>query len=159
MKEVLSCVAAFHKACDHPVITDGAKFPSQDRIDLRNALIVEEHNEFKEAVATRDIEGVADALGDMIYILAGTALEYGIPLDRVFEAIQQSNMEKVDPKTRKVRKREDGKVLKPTGWQPPDIKSALCAHPNAIHVGAGFASCKDCGANLPEDLSVLHRPL
>ena len=61
----------------------------------------------------------------MIYIAVGTALELGIPLEPVWDEVHRSNMAKVDPETGKVRKREDGKVLKPEGWVRPDIAGAI----------------------------------
>lgn len=130
MKTLLSDLTAFHVACDVPVLTT-PQFPSQDRIDLRDKLLKEEVKELDDAVAARDMVEVADALGDIIYIAVGTALEFGIPLDRVWAEIQRSNMAKVDSATGKVRKREDGKVLKPEGWTPPDIFGALTLPPSS----------------------------
>jgi predicted HAD superfamily Cof-like phosphohydrolase len=68
---------------------------------------------------------VADALADMVYIIVGTALEFGIPLDRVWDEVQRSNMAKVDPVSGRVEKRADGKVKKPQGWEGPRISEAL----------------------------------
>jgi predicted HAD superfamily Cof-like phosphohydrolase len=117
-------VKAFHQATDNPVIeTPG--WPSQDRIDLRNRLLTEEYEEYLDAVGVGDLAACADALGDMIYIICGTAHEFGIPLEKVWDAIQAANMQKVDAATGKVRKREDGKILKPAGWTPPDIARIL----------------------------------
>lgn len=76
-------------------------------------------------MAAGDMEEIADGLADLIYVAVGAALEFGIPLDRVWAEVQRSNMAKVDAETGRVRKRADGKVLKPDGWTPPDIKSAL----------------------------------
>jgi predicted HAD superfamily Cof-like phosphohydrolase len=72
-----------------------------------------------------DLVGIADGIADSVYVLVGTALEYGIPLDRVWGAVHSANMAKVDPVTGKVRKRFDGKVLKPDGWKRPDIAAIL----------------------------------
>jgi len=70
-----------------------------------------------------DIVEIADALADIIYIACGTAVSYGIPLDKVFEEVHRSNMAKlVDGKP---LKREDGKVIKPVGWTAPDIAGVL----------------------------------
>jgi predicted HAD superfamily Cof-like phosphohydrolase len=100
--------------------------PSQDRQKLRYDLIVEEVvKELLPALVQEDLVQIADALADSIYVLVGTALEYGIPLDRVWAVVQRANMAKVDPTTGKVRKREDGKVLKPEGWTAPDIDAIL----------------------------------
>jgi predicted HAD superfamily Cof-like phosphohydrolase len=63
----------------------------------------------------------------MVYIIVGTALEFGIPLDRVWDEVQRSNMAKVDPVSGKVSKRPDGKVEKPQGWVAPDVAGVLAA--------------------------------
>jgi predicted HAD superfamily Cof-like phosphohydrolase len=124
MEALLGDVAAFHRACDVPILAKPA-FPDLARQKLRDDLLREEFNEFIDALDTYDIVKVADALADIIYIAAGTALEFGIPLDRVWAEVQRSNMAKVDPVSGKVTKREDGKVLKPEGWTPPDIAGAM----------------------------------
>jgi predicted HAD superfamily Cof-like phosphohydrolase len=86
-------------------------------------LITEEFNELCDAEEANDLVEIADALADIIYIACGTAVSYGIPLDKVFEEVHRSNMAKlVDGK---VLRREDGKVQKPEGWTPPDIEGVL----------------------------------
>jgi predicted HAD superfamily Cof-like phosphohydrolase len=91
--------------------------------ELRQSLILEEVQELTDAVYEEDIVEIADALADIVYIAYGTALEYGIPLDKVLEEVHRSNMAKrVDGK---VIRREDGKVLKPEGWQAPRIAEIL----------------------------------
>lgn len=123
MKPMLD-VAEFYEACGEPVNVT-PQFPSQERIDLRMSLENEEHKELQDAIEQRDIEGIADALIDKIYISIGTALEFGFPVDVLWDAVHKANMSKVDPKTGKVRRREDGKILKPEGWTPPNIKEIL----------------------------------
>ena len=98
--------------------------------DMRFRLLEEEFNEYKEALANRDVIEVADALADMIYIAVGTANIYGIPLNRVWDEVHRSNMDKVDKNTGLIRRRDDGKILKPEGWKGPDIKSILENHKN-----------------------------
>lgn len=124
MKQLLDDVRAFHEACGVPCL-DRPAIPDFERIDLRLALIDEEQHELIDAAVEGDLVRVADGIADLIYVLVGTALELGIPLDRVWAEVHRANMAKVDPVTGKVRKREDGKVLKPEGWTPPDIESAL----------------------------------
>lgn len=127
MKKLMIDVALFHTACDVPILRT-PQIPSGDRIELRCKLIDEEINlELLPAMEFGDLPGVADAIADSIYVLVGTALEYGIPLDRVWDAVQAANMAKVDPLTGKVIKRADGKVLKPEGWTPPDIAGILAS--------------------------------
>lgn len=124
MKTLLDDVRAFHVATDTPAL-DVPALPSTERRNLRASLIAEEAHETMNAMAAGDIVEIADGLADLIYVAVGTALEYGIPLDRVWAEVQRSNMAKVDPDTGKVVKRDDGKVLKPAGWTAPDIAGAL----------------------------------
>ena len=91
--------------------------------ELRRKLLKEEFNEYNDAEINDDIVEIADALADIIYIACGTAVSYGIPLDKVFTEVHRSKMAKlVDGKP---LYREDGKVIKPSGWQPPNIKKIL----------------------------------
>ena len=99
------------------------EFPSADERCLRIRLLEEEFEEYLQGEGKDDLENIAKELADIIYIVCGTAVSYGIPLDRVFDEVHRSNMAKlVDGKP--VR-RDDGKILKPEGWTPPDIKSIL----------------------------------
>jgi predicted HAD superfamily Cof-like phosphohydrolase len=125
VKTLIQDVGAFHAACDVPVLQIPA-VPARDRVALRRSLIDEEVNkELLPAMDAGNIVELADALADSIYVIVGTALEYGIPLDRVWQAVQAANMAKVDPATGKVHRRDDGKILKPPDWTPPDIEAAL----------------------------------
>ena len=124
MRDLIEDVTAFHNACDVPVLHEPA-VPPKDRVDLRVALIKEEARELIDAMHEGDLLETADGMADLIYVTVGAALEFGIPLDRVWAAVQTANMAKVDLSTGKVRKREDGKVLKPEDWQAPDIAAAL----------------------------------
>jgi len=99
------------------------EFPDANERQMRLKLLTEEFEEYLAAEADNDIVELADALADIIYIACGTAASYGIDLDEVFKEVHRSNMAKlVDGK---VIRREAGKVLKPEGWTPPDIKSVL----------------------------------
>jgi predicted HAD superfamily Cof-like phosphohydrolase len=99
------------------------ELPPIEERTLRTNLLREEVNEYLDAEWEDDIVEIADALADIIYIACGTAVSYGIPLDRVFAEVHRSNMAKlVDGKP---IRREDGKVLKPEGWTPPDTKGAI----------------------------------
>ncbi len=110
MKHVLEQVRLFNET--GRVAMPG--FDAADR-DLRIRLLEEEWNEYLEAEGFDDLVGIADALADMIYIIAGTALVYGIPLDRVFDEVQRSNMSKFADG---VNVREDGKILKGASYSP-----------------------------------------
>lgn len=126
MKSVIQDVAAFHVACDVPIV-DRPTIQSERVKQLRHRLVEEEFIELVDAMNDEDIVEIADAIADLIYVAVGTALAYGIPLEAVWNEVQRSNMAKADPVTGKVVKREDGKVLKPEGWTPPEIASILNA--------------------------------
>jgi predicted HAD superfamily Cof-like phosphohydrolase len=104
-------------------VSEVPEFPDENERVLRRKLLKEEVEEYFDGEDKDDLENVAKELADIIYIVCGTAASYGIPLDRVFEAVHSSNMAKlVDGKP---IRREDGKILKPEGWTPPDIKKIL----------------------------------
>lgn len=124
LKPIMDDLRAFHTACDVPIIPTPT-IPDADRVELRRNILAEEWRETDLAMAMGDMVEIADGLADLIYVAAGTALEYGIPLERVWAEVHRSNMAKADPVTGKVRKRADGKVLKPEGWTPPDIASVI----------------------------------
>jgi predicted HAD superfamily Cof-like phosphohydrolase len=88
--------------------------------ELRARLILEEATETQEAIARGDLAAAVDGLADTIYVCLGAAVTWGVDLDPIFEAVHQTNMLKVGGTTR-----ADGKVLKPEGWQPPDIEKLL----------------------------------
>ena len=115
-------VKEFHQAFGQR-IGDKPDLPDINERALRVRLLSEEFEEYRSAEYDNDIVEIADALADIIYIACGTAVSYGIPLDKVFEEVHRSNMAKlVDGK---VLRREDGKVQKPEGWTPPDIEGVL----------------------------------
>lgn len=118
-------VQDFHDAC-------GVKrrntpgFPDDpNELTLALDLIEEEDNELYLAVADQDIVALADAIADSIYVRVGLADRLGIDLPAVWDEVQRSNRAKIDPVTGKVKRREDGKILKPFDWTPPDIEKAL----------------------------------
>jgi len=115
-------VRAFHRAFEQRV-GDKPELPDPAERDLRVKLLREEFREYIDAETDHDIVEIADALADIIYIVCGTAVSYGIPLDDIFEEVHASNMAKlVDGK---VIRRADGKIQKPEGWEPPDIERIL----------------------------------
>ncbi len=122
-------VAQFHRAFGHPV-NDGLKFLPIERIILRHNLIQEEVNELLSAGATGDIVGVADAIADCLYILYGTALEWGLgdKLPVIFDEVHRSNMSKLGADGKPIY-REDGKILKGENYTPPQIKDIVWADP------------------------------
>lgn len=91
-----------------------------DRVALRKTLMSEEWSELNEAMDACDIVEIADACADLVVTVLGTAAEYGIPFDPVWEEVQATNFAKVGSNG-EVRRRHDGKIVKPPGWCPPDI--------------------------------------
>jgi len=200
-------VTAFHRVCDVPVAPVPTRLDTE-RVGLRERLLIEEWDETKQAIANGDLVEIADGLVDVIYIVAGTAIECGVslvpqdeflasaefdsvysslrvllfdrlpdvrvtpshglvaimdslvslanqaiasddyakmtqnlsrvvevslligtvcnlPVLEVWKEVHRSNMSKADPLTGHVRKREDGKVLKPDGWKRPDVAGVI----------------------------------
>ena len=93
---------------------------------LRYELMREENEEYLEAANSNDLVEVADALGDMLYILCGTIIEHGMQskIEEVFNEIQRSNMSKLGENGKPIY-REDGKVLKGPNYFKPNIKEIL----------------------------------
>jgi predicted HAD superfamily Cof-like phosphohydrolase len=119
-------VKEFHLVFGHPVIPHPEIAPIE-RQSLRLALIEEELDELVKATTSRNIVGIADALGDLAYVIAGMALEYGIPLNEVVNEIHRSNMSKLGADGKPIH-REDGKALKGPNYTPPNIAHVLVTH-------------------------------
>ena len=122
MSNFYTDVKDFHIAFGQRV-GEKPELPDTKERTLRMKLLAEEMYEYTVAENENDLVEVADALADIIYIACGTAVSYGIPLDKVFAEVHRSNMAKlVDGKP---LYREDGKVMKPEGWTPPDVEGVL----------------------------------
>jgi len=126
IKNELKAVAEFHDAfgiesANAPVVS----LPEQTVL-LRHNLMKEENEEYLEAAQNKDLVEVADALGDMLYILCGTILSHGMQhkITEIFEEIQRSNMSKLGTDGKPIY-REDGKVLKGPNYFKPNIVSIL----------------------------------
>jgi predicted HAD superfamily Cof-like phosphohydrolase len=122
--DVAAAVAEFHGAFNLPM----RQLPSAD-IDhalatLRVVLLEEEVSEFVTASEKGDLVAIADALADIVYVIYGTALTYGIDLDSVLREVHRSNMSKLASDGTPLI-RDDGKVLKSERYFPPDIASVL----------------------------------
>lgn len=93
---------------------------------LRYELMKEENEEYLEAVKNNDLVEIADALGDMMYILCGTIIEHGLQdkIEAVFDEIQRSNMSKLGEDGKPIY-REDGKVMKGPGYFKPNFSKLL----------------------------------
>ena len=100
---------------------------------LRHRLMQEENEEYLEACKNGDMEEIADALGDMLYIWCGTVLKHGMQdiICEIFDEIQRSNMSKLDENNQPIF-REDGKVLKGANYFKPNIKGILEKHVKSL---------------------------
>jgi predicted HAD superfamily Cof-like phosphohydrolase len=99
-------------------------FPEEHIQKLRVDLIEEEFDELRDGIEAKDIVEVADALTDLLYVIYGAGQAFGIDLDECFHEVHSSNMSKLGEDGRAI-KREDGKVMKPNTYFPPDIASVL----------------------------------
>lgn len=126
MQNQLLAVQEFHEKFGHPVSQIPKADIPQSRKTLRFDLMKEENEEYQTAVDNDDIVEIADALGDMLYILCGTIIEHGLQhkIEEVFTEIQRSNMSKLGIDGNPIY-REDGKILKGENYTKPDIKYIL----------------------------------
>lgn len=103
----------FHAACD--------QVASKENYNMYLDLIKEEFEELQEAVEANDRVEQLDALIDILVVTIGAVRAGGFDGEGAWEEVMKTNFAKIDPETGKVRKREDGKVLKPEGWKPPEL--------------------------------------
>ena len=116
MTKVFTDVATFMSAADQTIVKDN---PQQ--AELYQNLIHEEYLELLEARQNNDDVLTIDACFDTIWVIVGYMLSRGWDCERIWDEGALSNLKKIDRETKKVLKREDGKVLKPEGWQPPNF--------------------------------------
>ena len=120
MSKVFTDVSVFLSAV-------GQKIPSvpqqmvSDQAELYKKLIKEEVEEFWEAEAVSDDVEQIDACFDMMWVIIGYMKSRGWDCEGIWDEGAKSNLSKIDPDTGKVIRREDGKILKPEGWKPPDF--------------------------------------
>ena len=126
LQDCITNVGEFHDAFgisneEQPIAKVGA-----DTYNLRFNLMKEENEEYLEAAQNGDLVEIADACGDMLYILCGTLLKHGLQdkIEEVFTEIQRSNMSKLDKDGNAIY-REDGKVMKSDLYFKPNIKQIL----------------------------------
>ncbi len=123
-----------HYVADRPTLSpEGCDDPA-DLANLRIKLIEEELEEFKDALAAGDLVEVADAITDLLYVVIGAGLVYGIPMDATFDEVHSSNMTKLGPDGKAILNGIDceldpskphGKVVKGPNYREPDIKKVL----------------------------------
>jgi len=119
MSEEQRLVKEFHKQFGL-AISDEPYIPETNTVDLRLDLIREEFNELRAAMKDKDLVATADALGDLLYVVYGTAVSCGLDMRPIFKEIHRSNMSKIGG-----HKREDGKWIKPKDYSPPDLKPLI----------------------------------
>lgn len=111
-------VKVFMEACDQKATDYGFQ------ANLYMNLIMEEYKELILAFGNRDMVEIADACADLKWVIEGLEHTLCIPQQEVWDEVARSNLAKIS-ENGKVLKREDGKVLKPDGWTPPDIKKII----------------------------------
>jgi predicted HAD superfamily Cof-like phosphohydrolase len=138
MTTMIDDVYAFHTKFGIPVEIV-PRVPSDDRVELRFRLMLEEFHELLEAMGIEEmgrcgseywaidttkanLPEIADAIADLCYVAIGTALEFGLPLEDVWSAVQASNLAKCLPA------KPGAKIAKPTGWIAPPIAEILRSH-------------------------------
>jgi predicted HAD superfamily Cof-like phosphohydrolase len=104
------------QAVDQTVDHDNPK-----QFELYRELIREEVEELEDAVKDENTVEVLDALIDILVVTIGAIHSIGADAEGAWNEVMRTNFAKIDPQTGKVRKREDGKVLKPEGWGPPEL--------------------------------------
>jgi predicted HAD superfamily Cof-like phosphohydrolase len=117
MTNVFYDIDKFQGACDQE--------PSNDNYKLYLDLIEEEFSELQDAVMLEDKVEQLDALIDILVVTIGAIRAGGMDGEGAWKEVMDTNFAKIDPETGKVRKREDGKVLKPEGWKAPELEQFL----------------------------------
>lgn len=105
-------------------VQETPSFPDAKIIHMRDKLIAEEFQEYRDAISNRDMVAVADALTDLLYVIYGAGHAYGIDLDLTFNLVHDSNMSKLGPDGKPMY-REDGKVMKGPNFYEPDLTVIL----------------------------------
>ena len=97
------------------------QFPDEDTMQLRYDLIKEELNELEQAMKTKNLKEIADALTDILYVTYGAGYAYGINLDKCFKEVQRANMSKLGNDGKPIYN-EKGKVMKGPNYSEPNLK-------------------------------------
>jgi predicted HAD superfamily Cof-like phosphohydrolase len=120
MSKVFTDVSVFLSAVGQEVPSKPQQTVSA-QAELYKKLIKEEVEEFWEAEAASDDVEQIDACFDMMWVIVGYMKSRGWDCEKIWDEGAQSNLSKIDPVTGLVKRREDGKILKPEGWKPPDF--------------------------------------
>jgi predicted HAD superfamily Cof-like phosphohydrolase len=116
MSNVFRDQAKFMNACGQTVGNRNI-----DQFDLYVNLIKEEVGELQVAIDNNDLVEQLDALIDIVVVTVGALQSLGVDAEGAWKEVMSTNFAKIDSLTGRVRKREDGKVLKPLGWKPPEL--------------------------------------
>jgi predicted HAD superfamily Cof-like phosphohydrolase len=108
--------ARFMTACDQTV-----DIPNKDQFNMYLGLIEEEAEELNDAIRNNNPVESLDALIDILVVTIGAIHSMGADAKGAWNEVMRTNFAKIDPATGKVNKREDGKVMKPADWTPPDL--------------------------------------
>ena len=103
------------------IIRTKPQFPDEETMQLRYDLIKEELNELEQAMKTKNLKEVADALTDILYVTYGAGYAYGINLDKCFKEVQRANMSKLGNDGKPIYN-EKGKVMKGPNYSEPNLK-------------------------------------
>jgi predicted HAD superfamily Cof-like phosphohydrolase len=120
----------FMTACDQSVDRGNT-----NQFNMYLKLIEEEAEELNQAIISKDRVETLDALIDIVVVTIGAIHSMGADAEGAWNEVMRTNFAKIDPETGKVRKREDGKVLKPEGWTPPDLKPYLSKENRILQQG------------------------
>jgi len=116
MSDIFNDQRKFMQACGQTT-----NEPNLSQYGMYVRLIEEECEELVQAMADNDPVEQLDALIDIMVVTAGALHSLGVDADGAWKEVMRSNFDKVDPRTGRVNKREDGKVLKPENWEPPQL--------------------------------------
>ncbi|TKS58986.1 MAG: hypothetical protein EWM72_02638 [Nitrospira sp.] len=140
MTDEQSMVEEFHRKFDI-LVHASPTIPNGSTKELRVRLIQEEVDELKVALAQENLVAVAKEMADLLYVVYGTAVSYGIDMDPVFREVHRSNLSKVGG-----YKRADGKWVKPASYSPARIEPILDAQRE--HMSAGELSALSTSPDL-----------
>lgn len=119
MSKVFTDVNVFLRAVGQDIPPFNADESAQSKLYAK--LIAEEYAEFCEAIIDNNDAEKADACFDMMWVIVGYMLSRGWDVEQIWDEGAKSNLSKIDSVTGLVKRREDGKILKPEGWKPPDF--------------------------------------
>lgn len=135
MTDEQTMVQDFHRKFEILIRTSPANLTDETQ-QLRVRLIQEEFDELKESMATGNLASVAKEMADLLYVVYGTAVSYGIDMEPVFQEVHRSNLSKVGG-----YKRADGKWMKPPTYSPAKLEPILEAQREQPVTDAAVAQC------------------